>query len=273
MHKNILKIQHELLPLLQQVGYEDGSRIAQEITSYLQELLGDETSNWEHGLVGIRDRLENHEPWEYIRGWAQFRGHKLSVSKDVLIPRLETEVLVGLVLGTVHKAMEINQAVEIVDVGTGSGAIAISLAKEIPTARIQAADTSLEALDVAQGNAQGTNILFTKTNLIEGLKLDKKAYKIIVANLPYIPTKDYLGLDQSVIKYEPRLALDGGEDGLKQIKELVEQVRGLKGDKTLLLEFDPSTTKRLQGFLTDEGLIHTFHNDQFDRKRFVTVSF
>lgn len=159
-----------------------------------------------------------HEPLAYILGHKEFYGFKFFVDKRVLIPRPETEGIIDLVLDL---AKYRSGKLIICDVGTGSGCIAVTLAKWLPTAKIYATDISKDALNVAKKNAKhhhvGNNITFMHGDLLHPL-LEK--VDVIVANLPYIKSGDMNNLEPQISKWEPRIALDGGKDG----KQLYDQL-------------------------------------------------
>jgi release factor glutamine methyltransferase len=165
-------------------------------------------------------------PLPYVLGEWEFFGLTFKVNPHVLIPRPETELLVETAISKqwiVNSEQTLPTAhyplTTIVDVGTGSGIIAITLAKKLSSAKIFATDISAEALEVAKENAQRHNaadrITFVHGDLLEGVG----KVNVICANLPYIPTQELETLE--VIKHEPRLALDGGEDGLRIIERLL----------------------------------------------------
>jgi len=159
-------------------------------------------------------QMSRGTPLPYVLGEWEFFGLTFKVNPHVLIPRPETELLVETVISG-----RLRMSSKIVDVGTGSGIIAIALAKKLGSAEIFATDISAEALKVAKENAQRHNvadrITFVHGNLLE----DVGKVNIICANLPYIPTQELETLE--VIKHEPRLALDGGDDGLRLIERLL----------------------------------------------------
>lgn len=167
-------------------------------------------------------RLCQNEPLNYILGYAYFYGYKLIVNNDVLIPRFETEELVGLILSKYDEYFK-GQKKQVADVGTGSGAIAIALKKEENNLNMYASDISIKALKVAKKNAFNNNaeITFLSGSLLDpyienNLKLD-----ILVSNPPYIKQNEIL--DPSVKEYEPHVALFGGLDGLKFYRLIFEK--------------------------------------------------
>jgi release factor glutamine methyltransferase len=167
----------------------------------------------------VKRRAEG-EPVEYLLGNTTFAGHRIAVSPDVLIPRPETEILL-------EEAIKLIQpdSLPVLDVGTGSGILALSLAKKFPELDVFAVDISPAALAMAQKNGEGTGkITFLKSDLMENPSLPER-YQMIVANLPYIPTGQIDGLMREV-RHEPRLALDGGKDGLDLVRKLIAQSAG-----------------------------------------------
>ncbi len=165
------------------------------------------------------ERLLSGEPLAYITGKRAFYGLDFEVNRHVLIPRPETEILVEEIIHwlEIHPGRRL-----MADIGTGSGAIAVTCADRFPDLSITAIDISPEALAIAQKNAAlhsvAPQIEFLQNDLLTGVK---KKFDIIAANLPYIPTETLEQLD--VIKFEPRLALDGGENGTILINRLLEQ--------------------------------------------------
>ena len=180
-------------------------------------------------------RRERREPVSYILGMREFWGLPFEVGPDVLIPRQETEFIVEETLALVAK----DARPVIVDVGTGSGCIGISLAREIPGARVIASDVSKHALDVARRNAARHNvadrITFVETSFLEGIE---EGVDIIVSNPPYVPSVSRKGLTPEVRDYEPSVALFGGEDGLEGLRSVLEgAVAKLAPGGHLVMEF------------------------------------
>ncbi|NPV68660.1 MAG: peptide chain release factor N(5)-glutamine methyltransferase [Anaerolineae bacterium] len=166
-------------------------------------------------------RAAEGTPIPYLTGWRAFYHHDFIVTPDVLIPRPETEHLVDAALAWAQTWPQ--QRLTIVDVGTGSGAIALSLAAALPGATVYALDCSAVALEVARRNAIQigvSNVRFGQGDLLTALP-DGVKPDLIVANLPYIPSADLEAL--AVARHEPRLALDGGLDGLDVIRRLAAE--------------------------------------------------
>jgi release factor glutamine methyltransferase len=175
---------------------------------------------WEDAVT----RKAAGEPAQYIIGSQEFYGLPFEVTPAVLIPRPETELLVEAVLRAADRVFA-GGAVRAVDIGTGSGAIAVTMASLRPQWQVSAGDLSADALHVAARNAaaNGVQIDFREGDLLgpfAGERLD-----ILVSNPPYIPADDIAGLQQEVRDHEPRLALDGGPDGLAPYRIMVEQLK------------------------------------------------
>ncbi|MFQ5578277.1 MAG: peptide chain release factor N(5)-glutamine methyltransferase, partial [Anaerolineae bacterium] len=177
-------------------------------------------------------RRARHEPVAYITGEREFFGLSFEVTPAALIPRPETELLVELALE------RLPPGAVAVDVGTGSGCIAVSLAVHAPAARLIATDISAAALALARQNARrhgvARRITFVQTNLLAGVILPAD---VIVSNPPYISAADMQTLPPGVKQYEPSLALHGGDTGLRLIKELLRRaLPALKTGGWLLVE-------------------------------------
>lgn len=191
---------------------------------------------------GCLRRREAHEPVAYIRGVRAFRTIELEVTRDVLIPRPETETLVEVALETLAAAPASGASHEplVLDVGTGSGCVALALAAENPYVHVVATDISDDALGVARRNAARLGLEgrvdFAASDLLAGLPAGQP-FDLIVSNPPYISAADYAGLEANVRDYEPRLALLAGADGLDVYRRLVPEAAGrLRRGGTLALE-------------------------------------
>lgn len=159
------------------------------------------------------------EPLAYILGTQAFRDLTLKVDKRALIPRSETELLVSLVLE--NKPQKVTKIIEI---GTGSGAVAISLKKLFPQAEVVATDVSEDALSLAEENAANQNVELTlvQSDLLQTVK--KETYDVIVANLPYVPEGQLSFVSDQILDWEPIVAISGGQTGLKLISQFIEQL-------------------------------------------------
>ena len=187
----------------------------------LEKVLSEEEDNL--FLKLINERL-NNRPIAYIVGNREFMGLDFYVQEGVLIPRPDTEILVEEVIEIGKNKGEI----EILDIGTGSGAITVSLAKYLDNANLTSVDISDIALEVGKKNAISNNvdnkIEFIKSNLFTEIDKDKK-FDVIVSNPPYIRKKDVENLESQVKDFEPYTALEGGEDGLDFYRKITEQAK------------------------------------------------
>ena len=182
----------------------------------------------------LRRRIAR-EPTAYIVGWREFYGLKLACTPDALIPRPETEMLVEIGLAWLAKTAT-PAAPLIVDVGTGTGALAVALAAHCPQARVVALDTSTAALRLAAANARRHGVA-RRVDLICADLLAPLYVKadLIVANLPYVPQDDWLSLAPEIRRYEPRTALVGGPTGIETIVRLLEQAPTRASERSLLV--------------------------------------
>ncbi len=184
-------------------------------------------------------RRRQREPVAYLLGRKEFYGLEFAVDRRVLIPRPETELLVDLVLAQINDRPR--QKVIVADVGTGSGAIAITVARFAPEATVYGIDISRDALDVAEENGRSLTSeggpQFLEGDLLHPLP---EPVDVIVANLPYVADEEYSGLQSDVRDYEPRLALHAGVEGLDLIRRLLAQLADkLRPNGTVLLEISP----------------------------------
>lgn len=195
------------------------------------------------------ERRLRFEPIQYILGHAEFYGFALRVTPTVLIPRPETELLIEAVVARLRGQGRL----QIADVGTGSGAIAIALAHELPQASVTALDLSSEALAIAGENAH-THLLedrirFLESNLLSAVA-DEEPFDAIASNPPYIPLADAPTLHPQVRDHEPPLALYGGEAGLDLYRRLIPQARTcLKAGGLLALEIGFGQESAVRGLL------------------------
>ena len=187
----------------------------------LQQEVTEEQSKF---VEEIYTKLANHIPAQYIIGHAEFFGMQLEVDERVLIPRPETEELVELILAENPK-----DNLKVLDIGTGSGAIALALAKNRPDWTITAADISQDALDLAMENAnnQDLTLSFIKSNCFSEIS---SKYDIIVSNPPYISRVDEAEVGLNVLHSEPHLALFADEDGLAIYRRIAEESKDYLND-------------------------------------------
>lgn len=190
----------------------------------------------------LLERLRAGEPLQYLTGRMEFYGLDFEVNSSALIPRPETEIMVERALGIA--AAYPNPL--IADIGCGSGAVAVALAKNLPHAAVSAVDVSTEALVLAEHNAASlgcANIEFIKSDLMLGIR--NKHFDIICANLPYVPSKEAHGN-----LFEPQTALDGGQDGLDIIRALVRQLaKQERRPDWMLLEFGTGQAVEIQNII------------------------
>jgi release factor glutamine methyltransferase len=198
----------------------------------------------------ILRRIAN-EPIQYITGEQEFYGLTLRVTPAVLIPRPETEHLVEAVLAELNLA----QSLRILDVGTGSGAIAIALAFHLPNAQITAVDLSAAALEVAAANtarhALAGRIRYLKSDLLDAFPPDEAPFAAIVSNPPYVPAADRASLHPQVRDHEPAAALFAGPDGLDIYRRLIPQARAaLQPNGLLALEIGHGQSEAIASLLS-----------------------
>lgn len=268
-----LGLQAKIIKRLKIFNHPDPERVSREIINF--------SSSSGNTVDQIIDRLENQEPIEYIFGYKNFYGQELKVTHHTLIPRIETEVLIerSIEIGT-NLLKSGTRQVQIIDIGTGSGAIIISIASELKQdkerIKFTATDISEHALKISQLNAKALvpdiDIQFIRSNLLKDAKLDSDSPTLLCANLPYISTADYHKLERSVHEYEPKIALEAGKDGLDLYRALWNQIQelGLK-NFILISEMGPEQIEKYieivkTAFNTSENEIV---KDMFGIERFV----
>ncbi|MFC1568357.1 peptide chain release factor N(5)-glutamine methyltransferase [Candidatus Margulisiibacteriota bacterium] len=227
----------------------------------------------EEDLIKFKElvrRRRQHEPIAYITGTQPFVSLEFLVDQSVLIPRPETEELVE---KTIDLAKDLEGPLAIADIGTGSGCIAVSLAKFLPQARVIGIDSSADAIEIAQKNAKHHQVedrcSFFKGDLFEPLK---EKMDIIVSNPPYIPTAEIETLEPDVKGWEPRGALDGGQDGLDYIRKLINEAPDhLSIDPYvgyLILEFGLEQSAEIKNLAKDKFGSLEIKKDQQGKDRF-----
>ena len=198
-------------------------------------------------------RLKNQEPIQYILGTTEFYGLTFKVNEHTLIPRPETEELVDWVLSNLHDQ---DRVLDILDIGTGSGCIAISLAKNIPTARVSGIDISEKTLEVAQENAVKNQVLvsFCKKDILETTALKNK-YDVMVSNPPYVRQLEKKAMNANVLDYEPGLALFvPNEDPLLFYRKIAQlALVSLQTRGWLYFEINEYLSKEMDVLLKDIG--------------------
>ena len=196
-------------------------------------------------------RRQQKEPIAYILGYKYFWKYKFLTNKSVLIPRPDTELIIEEAL----KCLPISKSKQILDVGTGSGCIVISLLKERPKCEATAIDISLKAINVAKTNAK-LHQLENKINFIN-IDIDKynsNNYDLIISNPPYINSIDLNRLDDDIKFHEPKIALSGGCDGFKYLKKVIfKSKKLLKIKGKLIIEIGQKQKSLTKKILTENG--------------------
>jgi release factor glutamine methyltransferase len=221
-------------------------------------------------LRRLTSRRAARVPVPYLVGEREFYGHMFRVTPAVLIPRPSSELLVELAIDWLKAHPE---ARRVIDLGTGSGAVAISVAKAIPTVRIEARDVSARALRVAADNIARHRLRRRITTVKADLLRRAKPADVILANLPYIP-EALRRVRPKELEYEPGLALDGGKDGLDLIRMALAQApAAVKPGGLVLFECDPAQTRRVvrlaHGHWPDADV--TVHKDLAGQDRVVRI--
>lgn len=212
-------------------------------------------------LRAMIKRRAAREPLQYILGETEFYGLPFAVSPAALIPRPETELLTEYVLKRVIQ--ESVSEVSILDIGTGTGCIAISLAKHLPESSIYALDVSDSALELAKSNAERNgvqNVQFGKINILE--TIPKRRFSIILSNPPYISTKDMSELEPEVGDHEPRIALTDNDDGIRFYRRFAEIFPGmLEQDGWFAVEMGFGQSEKIKALFAAAGFETSFIND------------
>ncbi|AFZ53933.1 peptide chain release factor N(5)-glutamine methyltransferase [Cyanobacterium aponinum] len=202
-------------------------------------------------------RITKRCPIQYLIGECHWRNFTLKVTPDVLIPRPETELIIDLASEITFNYSYLKTG-NFLDLGTGSGAIALGLAEAFPNSYIYAVDKSESALKIAQENALKygfeSRVKFCHGSWFDPINDLKNSFSLIVSNPPYIPSQMVLELEPEVVNHEPKIALDGGEDGLKDIRYLIENSPNfLVKDGFLILEIMAGQGKIVENLLKENG--------------------
>ena len=237
-------------------------------TDFIFALQQELTEEEKQFVEEIYKKLAAHIPAQYIIGHAEFFGMQLKVDERVLIPRPETEELVELIL-----AENLKENLKVLDIGTGSGAIALALAKSRPDWTITASDISQDALDLASKNAeiQNLNIFLKKSDCFSEIS---SKYDIIVSNPPYISRSDESEVGLNVLHSEPHLALFADEDGLAIYRRIAEDSKDYLNDGgKIYLEIGYKQGQSVPALFKEnfpEKRVRTL-KDQFGQDRMVVV--
>lgn len=226
------------------------------------------SANQQQELALIQQRLLTYEPVQYVLGEADFGGRTFQVTPAVLIPRPETYELCQWIIASDQQG----QMQEILDIGTGSGCIACTLAAELPGAQVTGWDISEGALQVAEGNAHRLDIpvTFTKTDALTPPR-DRERWDLIVSNPPYICEREKAQMERNVLAYEPKTALfvDDHTPLLFYVATARYARQALKPGGMLFFEINPLYADGMLQMLNEEGFTHTeIRNDQFGKQRF-----
>ena len=243
---------------IQQIPEHELARLREKA----KEITGSQ-SDYHSSYTELLTRRLNGEPLQYIEEYIPFYSIQINVDQRCLIPRPETEFLIELIKN------KSDNPKKILDVGTGTGCIALMLKKLYPESTVDACDISLEALDLAKENAEINNLeinLFQSDLLSD---IEEVNYDIIVANLPYIPTETLSSLESEVVDYEPLVALDGGVDGLLYINRLIKEIEEKDiTNLTLFLEVDTSHATTILNNLSHWKQVE-LEKDLVERDRYI----
>lgn len=212
--------------------------LGMERARFLASLPDEITSDAIGQLTKLCQRRASQEPLQYVIGTQEFFGREFLVRPGVLIPRPETEILIEQVLHHADHLWAKASELTVVDVGTGSGAIALTLASEKPHWKVSTVDLSADAIEIAKENARKLQLVdkvrFLQGDLLSPLLERGERVDVLVSNPPYIPSSDVLELDREVKEFEPLLALDGGEDGLNCYRLLCEALPRVLQERALV---------------------------------------
>lgn len=228
-------------------------------------------------LAEITQRLLTGEPVQYVLGEAEFGGRTFHVEPGVLIPRPETYELCQWIMEERRGKKEEGRNTSILDIGTGSGCIACTLAAELADAEVTAWDISDDALRIATENAKRTNVhvSFEKVDVLNTSLLNRErpatGLDIIVSNPPYICNKERATMERNVLEHEPELALFVPDDDPLLFYRTIARfaAKALNPSGALYFEINPLHVSEMQQMLSEEGFSHTeIRNDQFGKQRF-----
>ncbi len=238
----------------------------------LDRLTEEQTQQIEDAML----RLEKGEPVQYVTGKAHFCDRTFLVSPSVLIPRPETELLCQLIADN-DQAVTENGEIRVLDMGTGSGCIAITLALSMQNASVEAWDVSAEALNMAKSNAEslGASVSFEQKDILGLDENDvERCYDIIVSNPPYICNKEAAQMEHNVLDFEPHLALFVPDEAPLLFYSAIARFArlALKVGGALYFEINPLYADALCSMLSSLGFANvTIHVDQFGKQRFISA--
>lgn len=239
----------------------------QHLAQYLYKYMDDKTL-FDEGI----ERLIKGEPVQYVIGHVDFYGNKILVDNRVLIPRFETEELIEITINFINKMFD-NDNLNIIDLGTGSGCIAITLKKKFHNANVSAVDISLEALEVARGNAKlnEVEINFISNDFLNNIE-DK--FDIIISNPPYLKESD--PVEEIVEDNEPKIALYAEKEGLAAYEVILKNINKNLNDKFIIaFEIGCDEGEKIADmavkYLDKLNIIIDIHHDNQGRKRFLFI--
>ncbi|MBI2054386.1 MAG: peptide chain release factor N(5)-glutamine methyltransferase [Candidatus Staskawiczbacteria bacterium] len=227
-------------------------------------------------------RLKRGEPVDYVIGFTEFLGCKIDLSKKPLIPRPETEFWVGKAIENINQignpsspAGSSGQNLRILDMFSGSGCIGIAVLKNVKKCQVHFADKAKNCSEQIKINCRKNKLNPKKYKIIKSdvLKNVKERYDFIFANPPYIPRYRKNRVQKSVLKYEPKSALFGGDDGLFYIRKFLKEAKNhLNENGIIFMEFDPPQRKEIENLLKKYGYRKwEFQKDQFDKWRWAAI--
>lgn len=224
-------------------------------------------------LQGMMAKLEQGEPIQYVMGYAPFYGRHFHVEPGVLIPRPETQQLVEWAVEEMGK----NAARSVLDIGTGSGCIAISIALEASLAEVSAWDISTDALRIARGNAASLHAVvdFRQQDALHAPMEDREKWDLIISNPPYVMEKERREMADNVLRHEPSLALFvPNDDPLRFYRAIARYGKhALRPGGTLLFEINPLLAEDMLRLLEDESYQHVqLIADAFGKSRFTKAT-
>lgn len=259
--REILEVGREKLKSL------DGADPLKESVYILSKVLGENKiyiftnlSKWvskeeEEVFLGLVEDRKTGKPMAYIFNEKEFMGINFYVDERVLIPRPETEELVEFIIGFIEENYR-GENIQVLDIGTGSGAIALSIGKRFKGIEVLGVDVSKEALEVARENLnrlKASNVSFKRSDLFENIGKEEK-FSIIVSNPPYISKDVVRNLQKDVKDFEPGLALDGGEDGLDFYRRIINRSKShLEKEGMLLFEIGYDQGREVKALMEEEG--------------------
>ena len=229
-----LKLLYSTTKYLESINHPDAYRISKEICEYAKYS--------ENEISEILKRLKCDEPWEYIRGWAEFDDMKLLVNNSTLIPRIETLEIIEIFSTLISPDIK-----QIVDIGSGTGAIGLALNNRYPDIKTVLIEKYQETLKIlGQNNKKygNRNCSVIQSDLLSEYKINIPT--LIVANLPYVSPIDYEMLDNSVKDYEPKTALLAENSGLSLILDLLDSIKKNINVRGCILEIDPKQKSILE---------------------------